>query len=397
MLAILIAIMLGIFAGIITGLIPGIHINLVALLLFIFSTFFLKLTTPFVLACFIVAMSITHSFLDFIPSIFLGAPNEKTALSVLPGHRMLLKGQGFNAVKLTTIGCFLGTLIACSLAFFFATTANFFYPYLHKTMAFILIAISFLLIMKENKKVEALFVFLFAGLLGFTTLNFKAIKQPLFPLFTGLFGSSLLAISFLQNVSLPKQKDKKIKLKKQEITTSFWSSILSSSLVSFLPGIGAAQAATISSSLKKMSERAFLILLGMISTMTMIFSFVALYAIKKPRTGVAVFVGKFLPELTMTQLLTLLVVALIAASICVFISLFLAKFFSKNITKIKYKWLCFGILLFLIAMTPLISGWLALIVLIAGTSLGILTSVLGVKKIHMMGSLLLPVILWYLL
>lgn len=395
-LEILIATLLGICAGIITGLIPGIHINLVAMILFLSSTFFLKFTTPVVLACFIVAMAITHSFLDFVPSIFLGAPSEKTALSILPGHRMLLKGQGYSAIKLTTIGCFLGTLIASSLALFFAFTVSSFYDYLYKVIPFILIAISSLLIIKENRKIEALFVFLFSGILGLATLNLGAIKQPLFPLFTGLFGCSLLTISFLHNVSLPKQKIQKINLKKEEIKTCFWSSILSSSLVSFLPGIGAAQAAVISSGLKKISERAFLVLLGMISTMTMIFSFVALYAIQKPRTGVAVFIGKFLQEVTMPQLLVFLVVALITASICVFISLFFAKFFSNKITKIKYKTLCLAILLFLFVITPVISGWLALLVLIAGTSLGILTSLLGIKKIHMMGSLLLPVILWYL-
>ncbi|MEM4703186.1 MAG: tripartite tricarboxylate transporter permease [Candidatus Pacearchaeota archaeon] len=394
---IILAVILGIAAGMVTGLIPGIHINLVAMLLFTFSAFFLRFTTSITLACFIVAMAITHCFLDFFPSIFLGAPSEETALSVLPGHRLLLKGHGYAAIKLTSLGCFFGTLTACALAPFFVITASIFYPYLHKIMAFILIGISFLLILKEDKKIPAVFIFGLAGILGVTTLNLTVIKQPLFPLFTGLFGSSLLTLSFLQNVSIPKQKIQTIKIKKQELRTSFWSSILSSSLVSFLPGIGAAQAATISSTLKKMSERSFLVLLGMISTMTMTLSFVALYAINKPRTGIAVFIGKFLPDLAINQLWIFLAIAIVTAIICVFLSSLLAKAFSKNITKFNYKYLCLGILIFLLIMTPVISGWLALLVLVSGTAIGILTSILGVKKIHMMGSLLLPVILFYVL
>jgi putative membrane protein len=201
----------------------------------------------------------------------------------------------------------------------------------------------------------------------------------------------------MENVTVPKQNLEKIKISKKEIRTSSILSIISSSLVSFLPGVGAAQAATISSSLKKLNEKIFLVLLGMISTMTMILSFVALYAINKPRTGMAVFIGKLIPSLTINQLWTFLAIAIIAAGIAFFLSLFFAKIMGKNITKIKYKWLCLGILIFLIILTPPVSGWLALVILGVATAIGILTSLFGVKKVHMMGSLLLPVIVYYLI
>jgi putative membrane protein len=37
----------------------------------------------------------------------LGAPDESKALNVLPGHRMLMEGKGFEAVKLNVIGSLL--------------------------------------------------------------------------------------------------------------------------------------------------------------------------------------------------------------------------------------------------------------------------------------------------
>lgn len=397
MFEILIAISLGVLAGTITGLTPGLHINLVALLLFIFSSFFLNFTSSLMLSCFIVSMSVTHCFLDFIPSIFLGVPKENTALSILPGHKMLLKGEGYGAIKLTTMGCLLGTVIACVFAFFFSIMVEQFYLYLRKFIGIILITISFFLIVNEKKKTEALFIFIISGVFGMATLNFTLIKQPLFPLFTSLFGSSLLLMSFLYSVSIPKQKIKEVKIKRKEIGTCIWASILSSSLVSFLPGVGAACAATVSATLKKISDKAFLFLLGMISTMTTLLSFVSLYAIEKPRTGVAVFVGKLIPELTKTHLIYFMIVALIASLISFFLSSVFAKIFSKNIEKINYKWLSLGILIFLIVLTPIISGWFALLVMLIGTCLGILSTLLGVKKIYLMGSLMIPVILWYLL
>ena len=54
-----------------------------------------ELFIPLLLAMTIVAMSIAHTFLDFIPSTFLGAPECETALSVLPAQGMLLEGSGY--------------------------------------------------------------------------------------------------------------------------------------------------------------------------------------------------------------------------------------------------------------------------------------------------------------
>jgi len=397
LLEIVIAILAGIVAGTISGLLPGIHINLVATVLFINSSLFLGLTSPLILASFIIAMSITHTFIYFIPSIFLGAPNEDTALSILPGHRMLLKGKGFEAVKLTTIGCFFGLLVSLILALFFIETAPLFYPYLEEYMVFILIGISLLLLATEKRKIPALFIFILAGFLGYATLNFTMLGQSLFPLFTGLFGTSLLFMSFFQNVKIPKQKIEKTRTSKKELLIALLLSIFSSSLVSFFPGVGSAQAATISSIFKKISEKTFLILLGAINIIVLVLSFVALYAIRKPRTGVAVFVGKFLPNISLENLWFLLLIAVLAGIISLFLTIFLAKRFTRIVSKVKYKWLCLFISIFLIILTPIISGWFGLLILLVSTSLGILCSLLNVKKIFLMGCLLLPVIIFYIL
>jgi putative membrane protein len=399
MLDILIAILIGIICGIISGLIPGVHINLVSTILFIQSAFFLSITSPLVLAVFIMSLTITHTFIDFLPSIFLGAPEEDTALSILPGHRMLMEGRGYEAIKLTSIGCLAGVIIAIILSALFIPTAPLFYPFLSKIIAFLLISLSLFLILKEKKghKLFATFVFILAGILGYAVMNLSVIKQPLFPLFTGLFGTSLLMISFFQDVKIPKQSLKKTKVNKKDLFKSLSLSVISSSLVSFLPGLGAAQAGILSSSIKKIQEKSFLILLGAVNTITVLLSFVALYAIKKPRSGVAVFVGKFLPNFSLSQLIILLLVALIVGIILFPLTLFLARKFTRIMERVNYKWLCFGIIVFLIILTPIISGWLALIVLITSTCLGIFCSLMGIKKIFLMGSLILPVIIWYLI
>ena len=85
------------------------------MILLTISGVLLGITSPLVLACFIISMSLTHSFLDEITSIFLGAPYSGMAMGVLPGHKLLLEGKGLEAVKLTVIGRLICLIIPCLL------------------------------------------------------------------------------------------------------------------------------------------------------------------------------------------------------------------------------------------------------------------------------------------
>ena len=205
LLAIVIALMLGILAGTFTGLFPGIHFNLISVMLISLASFFLAYTTPLVLASFIVAMAITHTTLDSIPGIFLGAPGEDSLLSVLPGHRLLMKGQGYAAAVYTIYGSIIALILIIILAPFFILLLPKIYPYLQKTMGFILIAVVIITLALEKKKVMALIIFLLAGILGIATLNLP-IKEPLLPLLTGLFGASGLFASIKQKTTVPEQR-----------------------------------------------------------------------------------------------------------------------------------------------------------------------------------------------
>src|SRR3989344_1953478 len=113
-LSLLIPLVLGILSGIITGLVPGIHVNLVTVLLLSFSPILLTFTSGLHLAVYIISLAITHTFLDTLPSIYLGAPDESKALSALPGNRLLLKGEAHNAVLYTVLGSF-GSLVLATL------------------------------------------------------------------------------------------------------------------------------------------------------------------------------------------------------------------------------------------------------------------------------------------
>ena len=196
-LEIIIAITLGCLFGIFTGLIPGIHINLISLLVLSMSAYLLNITSPLTISVFIISMAITHTFLDSIPSIFLGAPEGgDNALSVLPGHKMLLEGRGYEAVMLTLIGSFFALILAIVISYPVGILVGSIYPYLQKIMGYILIFASGFLIIRERKsRMWALIIFLLSGVLGLSTLGLVNLKNPLFPLLSGLFGTSTLIVS----------------------------------------------------------------------------------------------------------------------------------------------------------------------------------------------------------
>lgn len=368
------------------------------MLLFISSATLLSLTSPIVLACFIISMAVAHTFIDFIPSIFLGCPEESTALSVLPGHKMLLQGRGYEAVRLTTIGCYIGIILLFLLIPLFILFLPSAYETLSWLIPFALIAASVFLIVKEKNPFLALIIFLFAGILGIFTLNLQVIREPLFPLLTGLFGTSTILFSISEKTKLPKQKITYETLKAGKIFSLLPSSIISSSLCAFLPGLGSSQAAVLGSQMKKThDEKSFLLLLGTISTLVLGLNFAALYLISKARSGTGIIIQKFISDITLNQLWLFIVIMLISGSIAVLLSLFLAKLFAKYISKLNYTKMNIAILIILIAMSILISGWLSLAVLITATSLGILAINSGVKRMQLMGCLIVPVIMYFLL
>lgn len=388
---------LGIVAGTFTGLMPGIHINLIAVLLLSSSSFLLNYFSVISMVCFIIAMAITHTFLDFVPSIFLGAPNPDTALSVLPGHRLLLKGRGYAAVRLTTLGCYIGLIALIFITPILLLAFQSIYGYIKRWMPLLLVySVLFLIIKEQRSKFWALFLFFLSGVLGIAAFNLP-VKEPLLPLLTGLFGTSMLIESIGEKGVLPEQKITNTIIKRNKVLGILPVGILSSALCSFLPGLGSSQAAVIGGSLmKRISNKGFLVLLGLINILVTFMNFIAIYVIGKPRSGVAVVAAKLLGEMNLKQLILFLIVAIIAGSISVYLTLFAAKIFARNLKRFNYNKISVFILILLCFISFLFSGLIGLFVLITATGIGIVAIKRGVMRIHLMGCLILPVIFYFL-
>ena len=398
LLELVLALLLGIVAGTIAGLLPGVHSNLIAVFLVSTSVLFIPYFPPIVLVVFIVAMATCQSFLDFIPSIFLGAPDEDSVLSVLPGHEMLIKGKGYEAVIYTLYRSIIAIPIILLLSPLFVLFLPSIFSYLQLIMFFILLSSSLYLIFREKtNKIWALIVFLLSGFLGIATLNLN-LQESLLPLLTGLFGSSSLITSIMKKTKLPEQEIKKlreIKVSKGELGKISLASILSAPLCSFLPALGSSQAAVIGLDIiGETNQKQFLILLGSLNTIVMGLSFVTLYSIQKSRTGSAVAISKLL-QISFSDLFIILFAILFAGILAFFLTIFIAKFFAGKISHLNYNKLSIFILLFLSAVVLFFSGFLGFLIFITATFTGLIAILIGVRRTNLMGSLMLPTILFY--
>lgn len=392
------AIIAGLLFGIITGLTPGIHINLVSVIIFSISPYLLQHISPLSLCLVIVSMSVTHTFLDTIPSIFLGAPEEGTILSVLPGHRLLLEGKGYEAVMLTIFGS-LGALII-SVCFFplILEAVIIGYPIIQPYIGYILLLASIFLIAKERKsKVWALVIFLMSGCLGIGVLNLKTLKEPLFPLLSGLFGMSMLMLSLKDNTKIPPQQAGCMSVTKITAAKSLVSSVIAGWVCSFMPGLGPAQGAIIASQfVKNIGAKGFLVLVGGLSTTNMVLSFVTFYSINKARSGSVVVISKIIETVSLDEIIIFLAASLIAGGLSTILTLVIAKKFSAFISKVSYQKLCFCVVLIVIFFVWLVSGFFGILILAISTFTGMLPQLKGIGKNHMMGCLLIPVMLYFL-
>jgi len=394
LLELILAFLVGILAGIITGLIPGIHINLIATLI-VFSS--LTLNIPVIaFIVFITSMAITSAFMDFIPSIFLAAPDEGTALSVLPGHQFLLQGQGHHALKLALTGSMFSIILLIIIIPLFILIIPKAYPFMQRMMGFFLIWIVILMILGErNNNLKCLLIFILAGFLGLSTLNLN-LNQPLLPMLTGLFGASTLITSIKTKTKIPKQNTKKIPISKEDLVRPLLITSFVSPLASIFPGLGNSEAAVIGSRIGgKLSREQFLVLLGSINTLVVSISFLALYLLQKTRTGAAAAINQITP-IEIPELLIILLTIFLTAIIAYPLTLKTSKIFASNIHKVSYTKISALILIFISVIVILISGPLGFLVFTVATLLGITAIEFNIRRAFLMGCLLVPTILFYL-
>lgn len=392
MLDLLLALGIGITSGIITGLIPGLHTNLVTSLLIVSYPALGLPPEPAIV--FITSLALTHLMVDYIPSIILGAPDENSFLATLPGHELLLKGQGYTATLLARQGVVQGTLIALLISPLFLFLIPKIQTAIQATLPYLLLFILLLIIFRETHWHEALIIATLGGILGTLTFSLP-VKEPLVPLLSGLFGLAGLITSLNTNPTLPSQI---IAPLKEHIPFSIKGVAgCITPLCSFLPGIGSGHAATIIAEKVKPSGKEFIYITSYTGAMVLILSITTLSALNKTRSGLAAALEVLIPTFTTEVYLLIIATILITLALTYVLFPFIAQRMIKLITKVPYKAVTLATSLILIAITFTLTNPLGILVFITATLLGYCTIQSGIRRINLMAALIVPAIVYYLM
>jgi putative membrane protein len=379
--------------GVFTGLVPGIHVN--TLLPFMVVLPVSGITG----AVMVFSLAVTHTFVDFIPSTIFGVPDEDTALSILPAHRLLRQGRGYEAIKLTVVGSLGAFAVSCALILPMLYVIPGLYHIVYPHMALILLGFIFFIIISERSKKKISFavtVFLFSGVYGCTVLTSPLCPEDLilFPVFTGLFGLSTFYISLRDGSEPPPQSiDSKIHLKTARILLNVLRGALAGVAVSLFPGICPAHATAVLS--VRSSPREFLVAVSGVNTANAVYALIGLYTVGKARSG-AVIAIQDLIHLDVKTMVILLSCGLIAAGFASVAALILARKILKVLPRINYKALMGFISCFLVLMVWLITGLTGILVMIVGFCIGLFPIIMEVHRSHCMGVLLFPALLYYI-
>ncbi|WP_297551884.1 tripartite tricarboxylate transporter permease, partial [Thermococcus sp.] len=354
----------------------GIHVNTLASML---RGFGLSAVALF-------AMGLTHTFLDVIPSTFLGVPDEGTALGVLPAHRLVLGGKGLEVVRIALIASFLAVIFFLPMVPLYILLAPLYRPVFGK-LAVLLLILLLVFTERDVKKVYALFVVLLSGLLGLFILSLP-LNEPFYALFTGLFGVPVIVFSLQAGTKRIEPGSPELEITPKRLVLFSFLGTLFGMLASLLPAFTASQAALLGSFTSR-DERSFLTIVYSVNTANFLFAFLNFLETGRERNGVVT----LMEPLSLKALPAFLLVALFVGLAVLLYGEPLARLLAGALSRLPYHFINLALLAFLVLLALLFDGLQGLLALTASSIVGYLAVLLGVKRTACMGSLMLPVLL----
>ncbi|WP_305515205.1 MULTISPECIES: tripartite tricarboxylate transporter permease [unclassified Methanobrevibacter] len=413
MIELVIACFIGIAIGATTGMIPGIHVNTAGAIIFASSTFLLTIVSPEFLCVLMVSMSIAHALIEFIPSMLLGVPQEGTATSILPGHRMVLQGRSKEVIRIVSVGGFGAILVTISMLPLFAIVL----PTLHdvtKPFTWIILLVASIYLTHSltgnfRDFLWSLLLFALSGILGWIIFQTPISSGiTLMCVFSGLFGISTIIFSLNDSSTIPHQNPFYELNIDYDKFKSIFAGGMTGAILGFLPGFGPAQGTVIAQAVSGTNDNKdddtanFLLATSGLNVSDCLFSLIAIYIIGNPRSGIAVYMSYLIFEMGLNHLAIFIFASLIAVSVSLVLSLKLGDSFSRLMSGVDYKKLSISVIVLQIAIlylfifyykAPVIYMTLALI---TSTAMGMLPHYIGVGKSHLMGVLIIPAIVIYM-
>jgi len=397
MIEILLGTLFGVLLGTISGIIPGIHANTLAGVLLSLQVALLSFVGPLVLAGAMFAALITHTFVDSIPSTFLGIPDADTSLAVLPAHALCLEGNGEEAVRIAALGsaCAMVIAVPLSVICFFLLPAL--QPYFDWWIGILLITTMGYMIVTSECPGWALALFCVSGILGIFSLRYAFLSWHtlagssaiLMPLLTGLFGISVLLTA--SKGTMPEQHFRGIRMEDRTIMKYSALGTVAGIAVGWLPGLSTASANSVLASFigYEKNRRTYILATSAANTSNAFIGLAALFALSRMRNGVMV----ALSELPLPSMSELTVIGVLAACAAYGITVVLSRSASR-FNGIDVRLLNNAVIAFIVILCIILTGPFGGFILILATALGLVPHLVNVPRVYCMGAIIVPVILF---
>lgn len=380
---------LGTVTGVFTGLVPGIHPNTV-----VFSSipYYLKFQPDLMIyISFMAGISVSHTFHDFLPAIFIGAPEAESALSALPGADMAMEGRGLEAFRWTVAGgAFSVAFLAVALPLLFAFLEPI-YQFLEKIMFYVLAFFLFYLVFDGGNLWASAITATLSGLLGLLAFSMNVNQEfVLVPIFSGLFAFPAVIYALDSGLRLPEQADTYPGM--ESSARGGLTGLLAGFIAGTVPGLGAAASTSFLSPLLSSREE-FLAGMGGVNSSDIVISFAALFLIGKARSGASVALSR-LSEVGIHEVAFLIGASLLATSLSAPLALETSRHVYRFFRRIDFRKLLLAVILVLVLTSYWLNGLKGLLILAASAAIGT-AALTGSSRRSCMSVLILPAMTYY--
>jgi putative membrane protein len=397
MLEILLGVLIGVILGTISGIIPGVHANTLAGVMLSLQALLLSVLGPVALAGTLFAALITHTFVDAVPSTFLGIPEADISLSVLPAHALCLEGNGEEAVRIAALGSACSMVIAVPVSVLCFLLLPALQPYFDWWIGILLIASVGYMIVTSEAPGWALAIFAVSGALGAFALHYTFLSWHilagesaiLMPLLTGLFGISVLMVA--SQGTLPVQHFSGLRMENKAVIKYSLLGTGAGIAVGWLPGLSTASANGVLASVigYEKDRRSYILATNAANTANAFIGLAALFALSRMRNGVMA----ALAELPLPSMGELMIIGVLAACAAYVITLRLSAS-AHHLNGFDSKALNRTVMVFVVLLSVILTGPFGLFVLLLATAVGLVPHIVNIPRMYCMGAIMVPVMLY---
>ena len=411
----------GVLISAIASLVPGLHIyNVVAItmtIVFAVSEFFSGLH-PMVLTSFLIGLVVGFALLFTITSQFFQPSDDSYRYIMLPHEKFLFEGRGHEAVILGAVGSLVAILVIGIGFPLFGQYAAFFRDLLRPHLFWIIGAVIVFLLMTEWPKdpgtgptplkrladgwipiLMGYVCFALAGLLGMFVFYRSIIPpdstfQSLMPVFVGLFAIPSQILTLIARVQSPRQHvARSVELYTEDVIRGSGSGLVAGVFAGFTPAVTPGPALLLSGHATVTSgDRQFIIGGGAGRVMyyvgTLLFFFMPGVFLR--RGGAAINISLFFVPETQPQFLLVTGIIALTGALAFFMVFGYSRLAIWIASRINYKWISLGGMIFLIGLVVYVTGWQGLAILAVATAIGLVPNLWHTRRISLLAVLLVP-------